>query len=224
VTLLRQGVGLVSCALGVALVGSPAAAQTPPPVVLDVSGLSPGQSVRGQLLLPSGRQALEPFLQSLNLHDGCASVGCRPGGPLLTDTLDLVVRAPDGRTWRGSPRQLSIPRALPGGPLAAHAEARSYEVTLTLPVTATNGSADRTVSFLLRWGGRNATSQPLTSVSGGAFPDTRGGSGGGHRGDLPFTGGDAVGRLSFGLLLVAGGGLMAASGRRTRSRRESGKT
>lgn len=220
--LLSVGLGLGGSA---AFANTRAAAANTPVSVFNASDLLPGDTLTSHLDIPSGNQPLTPYLQAHNLQDGCvAGVTCTPAGPKLSSTLQLVVTAPDGEAWRGTPADLLKPVLLPGGQLAANSGSTTYGISLVVPAALTDSSEDRTIGLELQWGGMDGSDQIVTSVEGETF--TKGNSASGqkpasvlgeqtHRGDLPFTGGYLEIELLAGVgLVLAGSALWLASRRR----------
>jgi hypothetical protein len=189
----------------------------------------PGDSLTGHLDLPSGDQPLTPYLQALNLVDGCVSgQTCSSDGPSLSQTLQLVVTAPNnGGTWKGTPADLLTKTTLPGGQLPANSGSRRYAISLLVPTTLTNGSEDRTISLELQYGGMDSSDATVTAVLGETFTKTNNGSGtkttsvlGKHasKSALPFTGSSAGIELLAGIALVAVGAILLLLGRQQRRR------
>lgn len=227
----RRGAALVLLSVGLGLGGSAvfagtqASAAGSPASIFNASDLLPGDTLTGHLDLPSSNQPLTPYLQALNLQDGCvAGETCTPNGPKLSQTLPLVVTAPDGSTWRGTAADLLTPVVLPGGLLPANSGSRTYGISLSVPATLTDSSEDRTFAFELQYGGMDGSEQIVTSVLGETF--TKGGGTttsvlGEHtsKGALPFTGSYAGITFIGGLALVSFGTLLLVAGYRRRGQR-----
>lgn len=201
--------GFTLCGLGIgtgASAATLASHQTAAVGVFQAAQLIPGDTLTGTIAVPGASTAVDPYLQALRLVDG------GPAGPDLSSLVQLVVRAPDGSSWHGTPAQLITAVKLPGGQVAAHAT-RTYAISLTFPSSATAAYAGRTLGFDMEWGGMDSAGAPVTAVLGETF--TRGSTGSG--GSLPFTGGDVALEVAAALVLVAAGSAFVVVGRRNRS-------
>lgn len=227
--LLSVGLGLGGAA---AFPGTGASAANGSPSIFNSSGLMPGDTLTGHLDVPSGNQPLTPYLQAINLRDGCVSgQTCTPDGPRLSQTVRLVVSAPNnGGTWQGTPADLLAKTTLPGGQLPANSGSRRYGIALIVPTALTNGSEDRTISLELQYGGMDSSDATVTAVLGETFTKPTSGSGttttsvlGEHasKSALPFTGSYAGIELLAGAALIGGGGILLLAGRQRRRRREA---
>jgi hypothetical protein len=215
---LRWGVtiaGFTLCGLGIgtgASAATLASHQAAPVGVFRAQQLIPGDTLTGTIAVPAASTALDPYLQALHLVDG------GPAGPQLSSLVQLVVRAPNGSSWTGTPADLLTAVKLPGGQLAAHSS-RTYAVSLTLPSAATKAYAGRTLGFDMEWGGMDSAGAPVTAVLGETF--TRGSAGSGSSsglgGSLPFTGGDVSLEVAAALVLLVAGSAFVVVGRRNRS-------
>lgn len=201
----RRGVAFVLLSIGLGLGGSAvsaktqAAAATGPTSIFDASGLVAGDSLTGYLDVPSGNLPLVPYLLAIDLRDGCLSAApCPPGEPKLSQTLQLVVTAPDGATWQGTPTDLTTTTALPGDQLAANSGSWRYRISLLVPATLTNSSQDRTIAFALQYGAVSSAESLGTPGVDEPFKN----------GTLPFTGSYAGIELWAGAALCGCGGVL----------------
>ena len=220
--LLSVGLGLGG---GAIFTDARAAADNAPAPVFGTSGLLPGETLTGHLDIPEGNQPLTPYAQALNLRDGCvAGDACPPSGPLLSNTLQLAITAPNGQSWQGTPADLATVTALPGTLIPAGSGSVQYRISLTVPVTLVNTSEDRTIALELQWGSMDNSNQIITSVLGETF--TKGGNAGtssgssASHGTLPFTGSYVGLELLIGAGLVGTGAVfwLAAIRRRRQAR------
>lgn len=217
--LLSVGLGLGG---GAVFSGAQASAADGPTTIFSTSALLPGDTVTGHIDLPTGSQPLTPYLQAVSLSDGCVpDTSCTPGGPKLSRRLQLVVTAPDGATWTGTAAELLSPVPLPGGLLPSTSSSVTYGISLTVPVSLTDDSEDRTFALDFQYGGMDRSNQIITSVLGETF--TKGGADGASvlgeetsNGALPFTGSYAGITFIGGLALVALGALFLVAGHRRR--------
>lgn len=220
--LLAVGLGLGG---SVVFAGTQAAAADAPASVFNASNLMPGDTLTSHLDIPSGDQPLTPYLQAHDLVDGCvAGATCTADGPKLSSSLLLVVTAPDGERWRGTPADLLTRVLLPGGQIA-HSGSTRYGISLEVPTALTDSSEDRTIALELEWGGLDGSDQIVTSVLGETFTKGDGTSGQKptsvlaeqiHKGSLPFTGSYLEIELFSGAGLVAAGSAFWLVSRRRR--------
>lgn len=182
-------------------------------------GLMPGQSMTAHFSVPAPKyvvpallQPIAPYLQAVDVHDGCTTQGCTSDGPKLSQRLRLRVAAADGTTATWTPAQLTSRQILPGA-LASGGDGTTYAVTMQLPVRDGNEYADRTVSMDFRWGLMDRSGNPLPRVLGEGFRRTPSTGAG-----LPFTGADIVEEILVAVCLLAAGTILLAAGRRRRAK------
>ena len=167
---------------------------------------------------------MEPYFRVVDLHDTCAALCVGPRSP-LSSLLLLTATASDGATWERHLPNLSQAVALPGGPLAAHANARHYQLTATLPQSTGNEGEGLSVTFSTETGLMDSTGAIVTSVLGETFG--MGGSNGASRTpsvlaetfsrrSLPFTGTPGTQLMWAGSAALGGGVLLLLASRRRR--------
>jgi len=181
-----------------------------------------GGSVTGTIDLPaSGVAGLTPYLQFRNVHDGCSTGTSCLGSPgELSKAMTFTVVGADRRAWSGTIRDLRHGITLPGDAPSATA-ALSYDVTASLPATATNASSLRTLSFDLEYGSNDRSGHAVTKVLGEGFgrPGISGTTGAvaasnNSGSSLPFTGADLAIDLAAAAAAIALGASALIVGRR----------
>lgn len=216
-TICAAATGLVA---GAAVVNAAAAngGDAPAPRLFTARGLMPGQSVTAHFTVtavsyavPARLEPTAPYLQAIDVRDGCTWRGCTPHGPKLSQQLRLRVTAANGmaRTW--TPSQLTNAQVLPG--VASESDNTSYTVRLRLPARDTNNYANRTVNMDFRWGLMDANGKPLPRVLGESLRRTPPAGAG-----LPFTGADILAEVVAAVCFLAAGVVLVFGARRRRSR------